>query len=337
MRIGMIGLGFMGLTHLKGLKNIPGVEIAAVSSDNPAALSGDLSAIQGNLGGSGETFDFSQAEKFADAFEAVRTAKVDAVDLCLPTNLHAPVAIAALEAGKHVLVEKPMAMDAAECGAMIAAARKAGKILMCAQVLRFFNAYLPLVESVRAGKFGPIRHALFRRRCAAPGWGGWLRDKSKSGGGVFDLLIHDVDMMQYLFGLPRQVRAWGHEDLQAGLDLLNAEFEYLDFCVTVTGGWHHMKDYPFSMEYTVAGDEGAMEYSSVGRDPKWYAKGGGETALPLSPKDGYQAEVEYFIECCRANRQPEICAPQSSAATVQLMRHAEAARAKKGEPVACTL
>lgn len=332
----MIGLGFMGLTHLKGLKNIPGVEIAAVSSDNPAALSGDLSAIQGNLGGSGETFDFSMAEKFADALEAVRTAKVDAVDLCLPTNLHAPVAIAALEAGKHVLVEKPMAMNEDECAAMIAAAQKAGRILMCAQVLRFNAAYLPLVEGVRGGKFGQIRHALFRRRCAAPGWGGWLRDKTKSGGGVFDLLIHDVDMMQYLFGIPVQVRAWGHEDLQAGLDLLTAEFEYPSFTVTVTGGWHHMKDYPFSMEYTVAGDAGVAEFSSAGRDPHWYARGGGDQPFPLATKDGYEAEVEYFVECCRANRRPEICAPESSAATVALMRRAEEARGKKGEAVPCT-
>jgi len=337
MRIGMIGLGFMGLTHLKGIKNIPGVEVGAVCSDVPQALTGDLSSVQGNLGGSGAVFDFSKAQKFSDAMEAVRKADVEAVDLCLPTRLHAPVAIEALKAGKHVLVEKPMALEASECAAMIDAAHKSGTILMSAQVLRFFNAYLPLIDAVRTGKFGQVRHALFRRRCAAPGWGGWLRDRTQSGGGVFDLLIHDIDMMQYLFGMPKQVRSWGHEDLAGGLDLLTSEFDYAGFSVTVTGGWHHMKDYPFSMEYTVAGDGGAMEYSSAGRDPRWYSSGGGDTLLPMSPMDGYQAEVQYFIECCRANQQPKICAPESSAASVALTRLAEQARAKKGEAVPCTL
>ena len=142
----------MGLTHLKGWRNVPEVEIAAVSSDDPKTLGGDLSGVQGNLGGSGETFDFSSAKKYADAFECVRDAQVDAVDLCLPTRLHAPVALAALEAGKHVLVEKPMGLDGNECDRMIETAANAGRILMAAQVLRFAPAYRPLLAGMAAGR-----------------------------------------------------------------------------------------------------------------------------------------------------------------------------------------
>jgi predicted dehydrogenase len=326
----------MGLTHLKGWRNVPEVEIAAVSSDDPKTLGGDLSGVQGNLGGSGETFDFSSAKKYADAFECVRDAQVDAVDLCLPTRLHAPVALAALEAGKHVLVEKPMGLDGNECDRMIEAAAKAGRILMSAQVLRFAPAYRPLLDGVAAGRFGPVRQAIFRRRCAAPAWSLWLGDRAQSGGGVFDLLIHDFDIALACFGRPEAVSAWGVEELSRGLDLLTAQLHYPGIAsVTVTGGWHHPKSYPFSMEYTVSGDSGTLEYSSAGREPKFYGADGSEHAEPLDEIDGYQAEIEYFAACCRDNRQPERCTPESSAQAVRVARLAEQARAGKGEPVPC--
>jgi predicted dehydrogenase len=326
----------MGLTHLKSWRNVPDVEIGAVSSDDPKTLAGDLSGVQGNLGVSGETFDFSAARKYADAFECVRDANVDAVDLCLPTRLHAPVALAGLQAGKHVLVEKPMALDGAECDRMIEAAAKAGRILMAAQVLRFAPAYRALIDGVAAGRFGPVRQALFRRRCAAPAWSVWMGDRAQSGGGVFDLLIHDFDIALACFGLPEAVSAWGVEELSRGLDVLTAQLLYPNIAsVTVTGGWHHPKSYPFSMEYTVSGDNGTLEYSSAGRAPAFYGAEGSEQAEPVDEVDGYQAEIEYFAQCCRANRQPERCSPGSSAQAVRVARLAEQARARKGEPVAC--
>jgi len=338
MRIGVIGLGFMGLTHLKAYKNIPGVEIVAVASADPKALAGDLSGIQGNLGGSGETFDFGNAKKFSDSLEAVRAGGIDAVDLCLPTDLHAAVAIEALKHGKHVLVEKPMALSGEQTSAMIAAAKDAGKILMSAQVLRFSPPYLPLIDAVQSGKLGRVHHAIFRRRCAAPGWSAWLSNKELSGGGVFDLLIHDIDMMLVCFGKPDSVSAWGHEDLSKGIDVITAQFHYPGLgSVTVTGGWHHPKAYPFSMEYTVVGEGGAIDYSSEGRPPKWYAPDGAASEIALAGNDGYQAEIEYFVECCRANKQPDRCTPESSAAAVKLAVIAEQARNRKGEPVPCQI
>lgn len=338
MRIGMIGLGFMGLTHLKAYRNIGGVSIAAASAADPKALQGDLSEIGGNLGSGGETFDFSAVKKFTDPFECARCEDVDAVDICLPTDLHAPVALAALEAGKHVLVEKPMALDGEQCRQLIDAASKAGRLLMAAQVLRFFPPYLPLLDGMREGRFGRIAHALFRRRCAAPAWSAWLSDKSKSGGGVFDLLIHDIDMALALFGAPEAVSAWGREDLAAGIDMITAQLHYPGIeSVTITGGWHHPKAYPFSMEYTVVGEHGTMEYSSAGREPAWYSAGGQETKLELSATDGYQAEIEYFVECASTGKAPERCLPQSSAQAVSVGRLLDEARHKRGERIACKL
>ncbi len=105
MRVAILGLGFMGLTHLKAYRRIPGVEITAISSNDPRVLAGDLSHIQGNLDIGGEPVDISSVPKYEDALDCVRRCEADAVDICLPTAMHAPVATEALRRGLHVLVE----------------------------------------------------------------------------------------------------------------------------------------------------------------------------------------------------------------------------------------
>lgn len=338
MKIAVIGLGFMGRTHLQAFRGIPEAEVVAVASDDPIALSGDLTAAEGNLGTAGEKFDFSSMRKYSDWQGAVRDPGAEAVDICLPTFLHAPAAIAALEAGKHVLVEKPLALNGGEADKILEAADKSGRVLMTAQVLRFFPDYLRLIELNRSGKLGPARSAVFRRRCSAPAWGLWLPDPAKSGGGVFDLLIHDVDMAVHLFGNPAAISATGYEDLSKGIDFLACQLHYPDGpAVMITGGWHHPKSYPFSMEYTVSFDGGTVEYSSAGRPPKLYRADGREETLRLSPKDGYYAEIEYFIECIINNRKPERCPPHESAVAVRLTRMLAEARPKDGEKIPCSL
>lgn len=323
----------MGRTHLQALRNIPQAEVVVVASDDPVALSGDLTGAAGNLGTSGERFDFSGMRRYSDWSEAVRDPEIEAVDLCLPTHLHAPAALAALEAGKHVLVEKPMALDGEQADRMVEAARRAGRVLMTAHVLRFFPPYLPLAELTRSGRLGALRMAVLRRRCAAPTWGAWLTDPAKSGGGVFDLLIHDVDFCLHLFGAPRAVSAAGYEDLARGIDLITAQCHYDTGSVLITGGWHHPAAYPFSMEYTVSGDGGTVDYSSEGRPPKLYTASGEAHPLPLTEKDGYQAEIEYFLECAAEGRPPERCPPEESAAGVKLMRLLAEARRRPGERI----
>ncbi len=336
MRIAIIGLGFMGSTHLKGLQTVKGATLAAVAESDPVKRSGDMSSIQGNLGGPGEKYDFSQVAQYADAADLFNDPNVDAVDICLPTNLHKPLTLAALRAGKHVLVEKPMGLDRAECDEMIAEAEKAGKILMTAQVLRFFPAYTALKRTLDAGDLGPVRAALFRRRCAAPAWSQWLKQADKSGGGVFDLLIHDVDVANHLFGKPRAVSATGYENLGAGIDLLTAQLHYDHIpSVTISGGWHHPKSYPFSMEYTVSAEGGTIDYSTDNRPPTLYKADGESAALALDDVDGYAAEIQYFVDCVNAGKQPELCMPRDSAQSVHIALCMNESRAQGGKLIEC--
>jgi predicted dehydrogenase len=336
MRIAVLGLGFMGSTHIKAMRGLPDVTLAAVCTNDPKALSGDLSAIQGNLGGPGEKLDFSGVSQYREIDQVLADPNVDAVDICLPTSLHVPVAMKAMQAGKHVLLEKPMALTAAECDLLVDEAAKLKRTLMVAQVLRFFPMYQALRDELP--KLGAARNAFFRRRCAAPAWSQWLKDKSKSGGGVFDLLIHDYDIALWLFGVPESVSATGYEALEQGIDVIHANFHYASgLTVTVTGGWHHPKAYPFSMEYTVVCDGGSVEYSSTGRPPVKYGADGEEHALHQATTDGYAEEIRYFADCARRGAWAEACSPESSAQATKIALLCNEARAKNGEKIECRL
>ena len=149
VKIGIAGLGFMGATHLNAYSKIPDVKIAAVYSNNERALSGDLTQIGGNLNRNYGVHDFFAVRKYREWRDLIEDPRVDAIDICLPTDLHASVAIAALEADKHVLCEKPMALSAEDCDRMIAAAEKRNRVLMIGQVLRFWPEYRYLEHFVK--------------------------------------------------------------------------------------------------------------------------------------------------------------------------------------------
>lgn len=307
MRLAVVGFGFMGGVHAKAISSVPDVELAGIVSGR-ADVAG---------------------KRYASLDDALADPEIDAVDLCLPTDLHESAAIAALRRGKHVLVEKPMALTVESCHRMIAEAERAARILMVAHVLRFFPAYRALQSAIDGGELGEIRLAQFRRRCAQPGWSGWITDKSRSGGGAFDLLIHDIDMALRLFGSPAAISATGYEDAPAGVDVISARLYYGGFAAEISGGWMFPGAFPFAMEFTVLGDGGILEFNSESRPLKRY---GGEEVV-TEPADGYAAEIAYFAQCCRSGEQPSFCTPASSAESIRLALAMFAARSKNGERV----
>jgi predicted dehydrogenase len=336
MKICVIGLGFMGSTHLKAYKNIPSAQLVAVADAEAKRLTGDLSDIQGNIGGPGEKYDFSNIATYTDYNDALRDPNVEAVDICLPTDMHAAVALAALRAGKHTLVEKPLAIEGETADRIVEEARKSGRTLMCGQVLRFVGPYRRVADMLKAGDLGQARTALLRRRCAAPFWSKWLNDPSKSGGGVFDLLIHDIDYCLHAFGAPEAVSAWGYEDMPRGIDWISAQLHYSKIgSVVVSGGWHHPKAYPFSMEFTIVTDGGTLEFTSAGKPLTMYTAEGEEKKLDQQEADIFQAELEYFLDCAANGKRPELCPPEESAQAVKLTRLMVESRNRNGERLAC--
>jgi predicted dehydrogenase len=314
VNLAITGLGFMGLTHTRAALALDNVRLVAVIESDPKKRSGDLREVGGNLGARGELFDFSKIRQYEKIDEALADPEIDAIDICLPTDLHASMAIAALTAGKHVLVEKPLALNEGQTESVLRAAELSGKILMTGQVLRFLPAYAEAARIVRAGELGAIRMASFRRHCATPFWGGWLADPARSGGGIFDLLIHDVDFSVYLFGEPQSIVAAGSGGLLA------ATFQYANTGpVIIEGGWHAAGPHPFSMAFMIAGESGTLEFHST-HQPLTISRAGAKSTeiLQVPEVDGFQQEIRYFAECVASGTQPEKCPPRESATAVKV-------------------
>jgi predicted dehydrogenase len=135
-----------------------------------------------------------------------------------------------------------------------------------------------------------------------------------------------------LFGAPLAISAAGYEDMARGVDIITSEFHYRDIgSVTISGGWHHIGKYPFSMEYTVVAENGVVEFSSAGRPATVYWADGAAEALATSDADPYQLEIEHFLECCRTGAQPRAGAPGESALAVKAALAMVEARARRGE------
>jgi predicted dehydrogenase len=221
MKVGVLGLGFMGSTHLQGLARIPSAQVAAVMDSNEKRLSGDLSDIQGNLGIGGKAMDFSGVRRYSNVEAILADAEVEAVDICLPTNLHAPVTIAALEAGKHVLVEKPMALDIAQPKPCSPPPRAPADL--DGRPGAPLHAALPLPDRPgKSGRLGHVRSAIFRRRTAVPPGEPGVRPLARAAhlrpaGARCGLALH-------LFGAPHSVSATGFENLKGGVDMVTAQF-----------------------------------------------------------------------------------------------------------------
>jgi predicted dehydrogenase len=199
LRAGIIGAGWPGGQHAKGYKEAGGFKIAAVADLIPARRERMIA-------------EYGQMKQYADANELIKDKDIDIVSVCLPTFLHAPTVLAALRAGKHVMCEKPPAMDAREAKKLEAAATKAKKILMYAVQRRFGGAEQAAKQALAKGMAGETYHARagWLRTRGIPIGTGWFTDKSKSGGGaLIDIGVHMLDLSWYLLGQPKPISAFG--------------------------------------------------------------------------------------------------------------------------------
>ena len=197
LKVGIIGTGSISDAHINAYLHNPNVELYAFHN----ATLPHLEAKAKKYGVTRYTTDLR---------EFLAIPELAAVRICTANAAHAPGTIAALEAGKHVLCEKPIAMNAGDSQAMADAAKKNGKLLMIAFVRRFGADCVQVKEFIDAGDLGEIYYAKANtlRRNGSPG--GWFGDKARSGGGpMLDVGIHILDLTRYLMGNPRPVSVYG--------------------------------------------------------------------------------------------------------------------------------
>ncbi len=197
IKIGVIGSGNISREHLKAYAANPNVEIYALCDINEETLKR-------------RGAEFGVTRLYTDVYEMVKLEEIDAVSICTWNNAHAECSIAALNAGKHVLCEKPMAMNEQQAKAMKEAAEQNGKLLMIGFVRRFGNDCTIVRDFIDKDFFGEIYYAktTYLRRKGSPG--GWFGDKSRSGGGpLIDLGVHVIDLTRYLMGGHKPVSVYG--------------------------------------------------------------------------------------------------------------------------------
>jgi len=199
LRVAVVGCGGISEVHLRVLQNFPDVEVVAGVDIKPERL--DVMRDK-----------FGIKKLYEDWRDMLKEVKPDAVDVCTPNGVHAPATIDALKAGCHVITEKPMAMNPAECEAMIKAAKDAGKVLVVGFQFRYHPATQMLVRAREAGKFGNIMFVKCQalRRRGIPNWGVFGRKEEQGSGPMIDIGVHVIEMAHYAIGRPKPVAATGN-------------------------------------------------------------------------------------------------------------------------------
>jgi UDP-N-acetylglucosamine 3-dehydrogenase len=195
MRVGVIGAGFIGAIHLDAYANMPEVEVVGVADARPESATAGA-AIVG-------------AHAYPSYEELVAAEDVDVVDVCLPTAYHRELALRAARAGKHVILEKPIARTLEDAQAIVEAFSDTHQRLFVGHVVRFFPEYQRIKAMVDEGDLGTVGIVRTSRRSPfLRGWNDWYADWRMSGGVLLDMLIHDFDFLRWALGEVERLYAW---------------------------------------------------------------------------------------------------------------------------------
>ena len=323
-KIALVGLGFMGRAHFQTYQSIPEAEIVAVCDKYVDFSAVDVS--KGNLSVGGSLPDLSGIRTYKDIDALLKDGGFDAVDVCLPTFLHAEATIQSLEAGYPVICEKPMALSKPEALRMAKVARDVGKTLSVGQCLRFWPEYAEVKRLLTEKTYGELRHASLERYSVPPTWsqGNWMMDPEKSGLALIDLHIHDVDFILYLLGRPQTIQAQGIVGESGGFRQVNVLFQYPNSIVMASGGWLATDSFGFRMRALFTFERATIDLD-FSRDPKLtvYPAGGEPYTPELPDGDGYLYEIKDFLTCIQNETFSEIVPPESAAESVGVCREIE--------------
>lgn len=333
IRVGLIGVGMMGGVHLDVYAKQKDVKVAAIADriedkrNGKARTALNLSAQQQGF------MAFDQAQQFAEGIDLIQKADVDLVDICVPTPQHVDLAIAALKAGKHVLLEKPLARTSKDSARLVEAAKGSNKFIMNALCMRFWPEWAWLKEAVDSGRYGKVLSAQFRRCGGFPG--GWYTNADDSGGAALDLHVHDVDFICYLFGTPKAVRSLGYSRETQGVDHLSTQymFDHVPL-VTAEGGWAMALGFGFSMQYCVNFEQ-ATAIFDLGKSPtlELCMRGKGKVPVEVPSGMGYDYEIPYLLNCIKTGTRPVQASVESASQAIRVVE-AELKSIREGKEVA---
>lgn len=323
INVAIVGLGFMGVTHIKAYRKIPNARIAAVCDAIKLPVDGVIAAPGGNVGTDDVVkLDMTQVKATKNLDELLADPGIDLIDLCVPTLAHPKLSIAALKAGKHVICEKPLARTAALARDIADAAATAKGFFMPAMCIRFWPEYAWLKKAIAEKTYGRCLAARFRRVSEPPAWGReHFFDGAKSGGAILDLHIHDVDFVQFCFGRPKAVYAQGFTLYSGEIDHILAQYQVESGAtVSAEGGWVMTEGHGFEMSFNVIFENATVDYNCTrGADGlRLFEKGQKPRTITPEPGDGYLGELGYMIDCIENKRAPKTVTGHDGASAVEI-------------------
>jgi len=313
----IIGGGYIGLVHANAYKNSAKVELAAVVDVNEEA--GRKLA---------EEYD---CVFYTDAQEMIDKEKPDFVDICVPTFLHEQFVVLAAKNKVNVLCEKPVALSVEAVDRMVAAAKEAGIVFMVAQVIRFWPEYVQIKKMYDRGDFGNIKMVYANRLAQFPAWMNWNQDPKKSGGGLFDLHLHDVDMCRSLFGEVDSVYAVGYKNEFGCWNHVGSSLSFKNGVRCVVEGAYEMTDeFPFTMTFRVVGEDVSADYllsagmnvddpTSFKRALTRYETGKQPDKIDVDDYDAYQAEIEYYADCLESGEAHDLVSTEQVRDVIRIL------------------
>lgn len=314
MKVGLIGCGGMGTTHnlsLKALSSKMDVEVTALADCRPEFL--EKAAEQ-----------WPNARLYKTGMELLEAETLDSVHICLPSYLHTEHAVAAMDKGINVFVEKPVCLTEEEAQKLLDAKMRNKVQVMVGQVVRSFDEYRYLKDCYDTNRYGELKSITMQRVSGDAAWGfeDWFHKEDKSGSVVLDLHVHDLDFLRYMLGEPDsfEVRATAFESGMINQIFTTYEFGKV-FAVT-EGIWDISSALPFEASFhacfeeasivfrgreekplTVYKNDGTIEYPKLEREYDVKDDSAGINVSNLGP---YYTEIKYFIECLQGGREVEV-------------------------------
>lgn len=301
LNIGILGAGFMGKTHLGCYLMNKNCKVRYIFDKNLAKAN----AIGNEFG-----------IEYTDDIKLLLGSSVDALDICLPTNLHREYVEIAAKAKKQILCEKPMAINIKECDEILNLVRENNVFYMVAHVVRFWPEYSYIKKVTEAGELGKPIYAVASRMQPLPSWSenNWIISPEQSLGGIVDLQIHDLDFITWLFGKPNSIKSSGTKSVLGAWEQVITIMEHengvkscIDACNLMPQG------YPFTARFKILYSGGCIEFDCNRKNTLIIYKNGQKPEFPdFKGQDCYKNEIDYFVDCIINKKNGSILPPEDA-------------------------
>lgn len=265
---------------------------------------------------------------YTDFDEMLKNEKIDILDICLPTYLHAEFAIKAMNMGINVICEKPVSLNATDVARVYSTAKSNNVKFMVAQVLRFWPEYSIIKKIYDTGKYGRLLSGYMGRLGVRPkwSWDDWMMDENRSGLVPFDLHIHDLDFIVYAFGKPKEFK--DYRARSENQDYINSIYEYDGFFITTEAAWYDAP-YPFAANFrfqfekalAVFENDEMTIYEKDGKIFKPVSAAGEDTGdIGLPKSNAYSNEINYFADCVLSGAEPDRVKPAELETVISILK-----------------